>query len=132
MNKDRIAYVAGLFDIGGCVRIENPGKGLRASLYVWITSKHFELMEALQTMGAHIGKKQDGQYRAKWRDAKAYSLLKQLMPSLIVRKEQARVGIEFLESRKEGTNNDEDQIFRIRLKLLKKDEEGEKSNAVRS
>jgi hypothetical protein len=128
MNRDRIQYIAGLFDIGGCVRIENPGKDQRASLYVWITSKHFELMEVLQAIGAHIGKKQDGQYRAKWRDGRAQLLLRQVLPYLVVRKEQAKLGIEFMDQRKQKPDVNEDQIFRIRLKLLKVEEEGAKND----
>ena len=128
MNKDRIQYIAGLFDIGGCVRVENPGKDQRASLYVWITSKHFELMEVLQAIGAHIGKKQDGQYRAKWRDGRAQLLLRQVLPYLVVRKEQAKLGIEFMDQRKQKPDVNEDQIFRIRLKLLKVEEEGAKND----
>jgi len=128
MNKDRIQYIAGLFDVGGCVRVENPGKDQRASLYVWITSKHFELMEVLQAIGAHIGKKQDGQYRAKWRDGRAQLLLRQVLPYLVVRKEQAKLGIEFMDQRKQKPDVNEDQIFRIRLKLLKVEEEGAKND----
>ena len=122
-SNPQILYISGIFDGLGCVRIETPKKGERSSLYIWITSKHFELMELLQKFGAHIGKKSDGQYRAKWRDQKAYNILRQLTPILTIRREQAKVGMEFFDYKKRNPNIDEDVVYRLRLKLLKKAEE---------
>lgn len=119
----RLSYLAGIFDAIGCVRIETPKKGERPSLYIWITSKHFELMEMFQRLGAHVGKKLDGQYRAKWRDQRAYNLLKQFLPFLTIRKEQAKCGIEFLENKKQDPQGENDVVFKLRLKLLKRGEE---------
>lgn len=118
-----ILYLSGIFDIGGCVKIEVPKKGAKASLYIWVTSKHFSLMEFLQSFGAYVSRKTDGQYRAKWRDKRAYDILKAMVPHLKVRKDQAVCGLEFFEEKQRDPALNDEVIFRGRLKLLKKDEE---------
>ena len=121
-----LPYIAGLFDLGGCIKIETPKKGQSASLYAWVTCKNFKVMETLQTFGAYISRRQDGQYRAKWRDSRAYGVLKSLMPYLMIRKEQAQIGIEFIEEKRRNPQSDTDIVYRLRLKLLKRDDgEGE-------
>jgi len=117
-----LPYIAGLFDLGGCIKIETPKKGQSASLYAWVTCKNFKVMETLQTFGAYIGRRQDGQYRAKWRDSRAYGVLKSLMPYLMIRKEQAQIGIEFIEEKRRNLQSDTDVVYRLRLKLLKQDD----------
>lgn len=120
MKDSEFAYVAGLFDIAGCVRIETPKKGANCSLFAWVVSPDFKLMEYLQLFGARIGQKSDGQYRAKWRDNRAHTLLFSLLPYLRMRKEEALVGIDFMTSRKKDPNNTtNDATFRLRLKLIK-------------
>lgn len=118
-----ILYLSGVFDVGGCVKIEVPKKGAQASLYIWVTSKHFTLMEVLQGFGAYVSQKADGQYRAKWRDKRAYDILKGMIPHLKVRKDQALCGLEFFEAKQRDPILKDEVIFRGRLKLLKKDEE---------
>jgi len=118
-----ILYLSGIFDIGGCVKIEVPKKGAKASLYIWVTSKHFELMEFLQSFGAYVSRKSDGQYRAKWRDKRAYDVLRGMVPHLKVRKDQALCGLEFFEEKQRDPTLNDEVIYRMRLKLLKKDEE---------
>ena len=120
----RVRYLAGVLDSLGCVRIEALRKGERATLCLWVTSKHFPLMEVMQKFGAHIGRKSDGQYRAKWKDQKAYLVLKSVVQHLAVRRDQARVGMEFQEQRKQDPTGENDQFYRLRLKLLKREEEG--------
>ncbi len=119
-----LSYIGGVFDLGGCVKIETPKQRKSASLYVWITSKHVGLMEVLLTLDAYIGKKQDGQYRAKWKDNKAYTLLKSILPYLRIREDQAQVGIEFFEEKKQSPEETTDVVYKLRLKLLKKGDEG--------
>jgi hypothetical protein len=80
------------------------------------------MMEVMQKFGAHVGQKSDGQYRAKWKDQKAYGILKQVVQFLSFRKAQARVGMEFFENQKQDPTGENDQFYRMRLKLLKKDE----------
>lgn len=120
-----LSYIAGCFDIGGCVKIETPKKLTEASLFIWITYKNFKLMELLQKKGAHIGQKADGTYRAKWRDQAAYFLLKKLMPYLVVRKEQAKIGVEFFEERKNNKTPQTDAINKLRLRLEKRKDNDE-------
>ena len=124
--KSRIMYLAGVLDSLGCVRIESLRKGEQATLCLWITSKHFELMEIMQKFGAHVGQKSDGQYRAKWKDQRAYSILKQVVSYLTFRKAQARIGMEFFENQKRDPTGNNDQFYRLRLRLLKREEEGGK------
>jgi len=123
VEKPLLLYIAGLFDGLGTVKIETPRKAQIPSLYIWITSKHWGLMEVLQKFGAYVGRKSDGQWRARWRDNHAYRILKSITPYLTVRKEQAKVGIEFIENRKGDPNGENDVVYRMRLKLLKKEEE---------
>jgi hypothetical protein len=122
-NKDlNLAYISGLFDMGGCVRIETPKTGSRSSLYVWITAKEFKLVEQLQIMaGAIIGPKSDGQWRAKWRDKRALNLLQNILPHLKSQKriEEVNIGIEFMKSRLEKPDDNQDVIFKLRLRLTK-------------
>jgi hypothetical protein len=120
-----IMYLSGVFDTKGCVRIEVPKKGAKPSLYIWVTSKNFELMEVLQGFGAYVSQKSDGQYRAKWRDKRAYELLKSIAQFLHMKREQAVCGLEFWEAKVKDPDLSEETIFRLRLKLLKKEEEAD-------
>lgn len=129
--RSREQYLAGVLDSLGCVRIESLRKGERATLCVWVTFKHFPLMEVLQKFGAHIGQKTDGQYRAKWKGQKAYNILKRISPHLSFRKDQARLGIEFHEQQERDLEGKNDQFYRMRLKLLKAQEEGGNTNVIR-
>lgn len=126
----RLQYLAGVIDSLGCVRIESLRKGEQASLCLWVTSKHFDLMEIMQKFGAHVARKSDGQYRAKWKDQKAYSVLKSIVQFLVLRKAQARVAMEFQEQRKQNPTGENDQFYRMRLKLLKREEEGGTNHVI--
>lgn len=130
-QRARLQYLAGVLDSIGCVRIESLRKGERATLCLWVTSKHFALMEVMQKFGAHIGQKADGQYRAKWKDQKAYGILKSVKQFLTLRKTQATVGMEFYEQVKQDPTGDNDQFYRMRLKLLKREEEGGTNDVIR-
>ena len=124
------SYIAAALDIAGSIKIESPRKTTEekgASLLVWITSKRFKLMELLQKRGAFITPTSDGQYRAKWKDKNAVRLLRQLLPHLELRKNQAKIGLEFIDAKEQNPTEQTDAIYRLRLKLQKRlDEEGEK------
>jgi len=126
-HKDtEIAFLSGLFDIKGTIKIETPKKSKTASLYIWITDKHFSLMEFLQSFGCRIGRKNDGQYRAKWKDRNAHNILKMILPYLVTKKDQAEVGIEFYEGKERNLNIQENEIpLKLRLRLLKRDDPDE-------
>ena len=120
MTNTETAYISALIDSIGAIKIEPSKKGEECSLYVWITRKNFKVMEFLQRAGAYIIHLPDGQFRAKWKDKRAYYLLKSIIPFSIEKKEQLKVGIEFFEAK---TSEQKDPNFAIpyilRLKMLK-------------
>ena len=118
-----LIYLSGLFDGLGTVKIETPKKGMRPCLYAWVTSKHFSIMEELQKLGAHITHRPDGLYRARWKENNAYRILQSIKSFLKVKKEQAICGVEFWENKRSGATEDNDVVFRLRLRLLKASEE---------
>jgi hypothetical protein len=122
MKDTDMAYIAGLFDVLGCIRIEVPKKSEKASLYTWITSKNFKMMEYLQQIDAMVGKRNDGQFRAKWRDTSAASFLSKILPHLKYKVDQAKVGIEFIDARKNDSTIPDD-VFIKRLKLCYKSQD---------
>ncbi len=122
-NRSDISYTAGVFDIHGSIKIITDKTDLaNSSLYVWITSKDAKLMKFLELFEAVVGPVSGGQFRAKWKDQKAYYLLKNILRQLIIKKEQAEVGIEFYINK---TNNINPETYVMplvtRLKLLKRD-----------
>jgi hypothetical protein len=114
-----VLYLAGLFDGLGTVKIETPKKGMRPCLYAWVTSPHFELMEVLQRLGAHITRRPDGNYRARWKEGSAHRMLNSIKPHLFLKKDLALLGIEFFEQKEKDSNGDNDVVYRLRLKLFK-------------
>jgi hypothetical protein len=121
-----LSFLAGLFDIRGCIKIEAPKKTEALSLYIWVTSKSFKLMEFLQTFGAKVGQRPDKQYKAKWKDRAAYSVLRMVLPYLIVKKDQAEVGVEFYNDKSKGCNPATHLIPQmLRLRLMRRHEEAD-------
>lgn len=118
-----ILYLAGVFDGLGTVKIETPKKGMRPCLYAWITSPHFKLMEGLQRFGAHISRRTDDNYRARWKERSAYRMLQSIKNNLSIKKEIAICGIEFWENKEKDSSGENDVVYRLRLKLLKTAEE---------
>lgn len=127
-TRSEIAYAAGVFDIHGSIKIIVPDKNnlSDSSLYIWVTSKYAELMKFLQMFNASVGRVSGGQFRAKWKDEPAYKALKAMLPHLIIKRDQAEVGIEFQEF-KFTTNDPKDYVLplKTRLNLLKRDDIGE-------
>ena len=127
-TRSEVAYTAGVFDIHGSIKIIVPDKNnlSDSSLYIWITSKYTELMKFLQMFDAVVNRVSGGQFRAKWKDEQAYKLLKVMLPHLIIKRDQAEVGIEFQEF-KFTTNDPKDYVLplKTRLNLLKRDDIGE-------
>ena len=124
MKEVDYAYISALIDSIGTIKIEPPKKGEVSSLYVWVTRDDFKLMEFLQRAGAYIIDMHDGQFRAKWKDHKAYRLLQAIIRFSQLKREQMKVGLEFYEEKnKEQKAEKFDIPFRLRLKLLKKSED---------
>lgn len=126
-KKTDISYLAGVFDIHGSIKIIVDKRDLaNSSLFVWITAKDVGLMKFLQLFEAEVGPVTGGQFRARWKDDKACYLLKNIFPHLIIKKDQAEVGMEFYTNK---TNNINPVTYVMplvtRLKLLKKDDLGE-------
>lgn len=118
-----VLYLAGLFDGLGTVKIETPKKGMRPCLYAWITSPHFELMEVLQRLGAHISRRSDGNYRARWKERSAERMLHSIKQHLYLKKEVVTCGIEFFDQKGKDPSGENDVVYKLRLKLLKTTEE---------
>jgi hypothetical protein len=80
-------------------------------------------MEFLQRFGAYVTERPDGKFKAKWKDKYAGKILKEILPYLRVKYDQADVGIEFCES-KEKQLDPKTYILalQLRLRLLKRDE----------
>lgn len=124
MKETDCAYIAALIDSIGTLKIEPSKKGEISCLYVWITKNDVKLMLFLQRAGAFIIDLGDGQFRAKWRDHKAYRLIKSIMPFSQMKREQLQVGIEFMDAKTSETKENQFDIpYRLRLKMLKKTEE---------
>ena len=122
-QDSEIGYAAGLFDTTGNINILVPNDDIsQASLFVWVTANSFKLMTILQRFGATIDRK-GRQFKAKWKDHKAYSFLKLLLSHARVKRDQIEVGIEFFDSK---LKNEDPQSYvlplKVRLRLLKKDD----------
>lgn len=124
MRNTDCAYISALIDSIGTIKIEPPKKSEISCLYVWITRSDFKLMEYLQRAGAYIVDLGEGQFRAKWKDHKAYNLLKSIISFSKMKREQMQVGIDFWEAKNAEQKEDKfDITYRLRLKLLKKAED---------
>ncbi len=118
------AYLSGIFDTRGFIKIDTPKYKDIPSLYAWVTSKSFSLMEFLQKYGAKVSRRSDGQYKAKWKEGSAYFLLKKVYPHLRVKKDQAEVGIEFYDEKKKNPDPKDILIpLMLRLRLMRRSDE---------
>lgn len=123
MKETDCAYISALFDSIGTMKIEPSKKGEISSLYVWITRSDFKLMEYLQRAGAYVIDMGEGQFRAKWKDHKAYRLLQSISRFSQMKREQIKIGIEFFEVKTSEPKEEKFDIpYRLRLKLLKQTE----------
>ena len=123
MKPTDASYIAALIDTIGSIKIEPPKKSEISCLYVRVIRSDFKLMEYLQRAGAYIIDLGEGRFEAKWKDHKAYYLLKSIIIFSQLKKEQMAVGIEFFEVKtKEPKEEKFDIPFRLRLKLLRQAE----------
>lgn len=124
MRETDRAYIAALIDSIGTIKIEPPKKGEISCLYIWVTRPDFKLMEYLQRFGAYILDIGEGQFRAKWKDRGAYTLLQSIKKFSTIKREQIILGIEFMDAKTSEQREEKFDIpYRLRLKLLKKTEE---------
>lgn len=102
-NKSAIPYLAGFFDGEGCVYIirANVSYGVRYSLEISFTNSWTEPLVLAQSLfGGSITESKDARgnkvtHRLRLRGNQAVKALEALLPFLIVKKERARLGVEF-------------------------------------
>ena len=118
MKKDKqsiLAYVAGIIDGEGCIRIvtrkPRNGKSTQHSLMLQVAQKDGILMDWLYgNFGGMVylkNKRTDGSdWIYEWRvmEKKAAEVLKQILPFLTVKKRQAELGLRF-QTHKTGAGN---------------------------
>lgn len=98
-KESDLAYLAGIIDGEGSIIIGNSGY---YCLLVVISNTHLGMMEHISNLfGGHvykckthsIGKKPI--YRLHWSGTSAYNILMLVQPYLIIKSEQAKLGIDF-------------------------------------
>lgn len=95
------SYVAGLFDGEGCVLFPklSSRKGIpngRISLYISITNKNKEVLDEVQKkFKGTVFRNQQGIYRWATSANRASKFLKEIFPWLIIKREEALLGILF-------------------------------------
>lgn len=118
ISKLTIQYVAGLFDGEGCVNIYQTKKyvdnRIGYELTIAIFNSHKEVIELLQeNFGGCVQKRERGLGRNEnwkigysWKLScnQAKNLLEKLLPFLIIKKEQAKIAVEF-QTLKESKNH---------------------------
>lgn len=116
MRVEVKAYIAGIMDGEGCFQIrrakdKNMVNGYRFSLGFRITSTNKEVLEFVKYyFGGNIGEHKLNNNKGKWKKAwryditckKAFNLLQNIYPYLIIKEKQANVMVKF---QKTITNN---------------------------
>ena len=113
-NSETISYLAGFFDGEGSVYIMK-GKNSQGNpaffLEISFTNSNREVLEYAQSLfKGKITESKDPRplkkmvYRLRIRSNQALDALKQMLPFLKVKKEQAKMGIKFQELLKQGSN----------------------------
>lgn len=110
-SETELAYVAGLLDGEGTIAIakQKPNSGSKSIKYILkihITNTHLGvLLQCQKQFGGYICSKTHYYYRRKacyeWvlLVSKAKEFLKAILPYLVIKKEQAELGLSFLETR---------------------------------
>ena len=98
--KKNLAYIAGLFDGEGCVVIRKDRKYFR--LEVRITNTNRKVIDYIHSFfNGDVIVYDKGRYKTcynlRFADGKGAKFLKSVLPYLIIKKEQAKLGIEFQE-----------------------------------
>ena len=122
------SYLAGLFDGEGCVLIgyRKTGNPRFLSMYISITNQDPRPLKAcFQEYGGGILTRSIRPdwpcYRWQTGSRKALRFLKDVLPWLIIKKEEAEVAIQFQEKKKKGHKRSEEEIqveLSLREKLL--------------
>lgn len=106
-SQGDLAYLAGIMDSDGCISISKwPGNGNRSDRYVLeltVVNTSLRLMEWLvEKFGSRyksrrkVSEKHKETYDWKYTNNNAAELLEQILPYLVAKERQARIGIEFV------------------------------------
>lgn len=116
LTATQAAYIAGMIDGEGCISISRKKdlsmkRGVAYRLVVIIASTNTEVLPWIaEVTGVGHVKKIVNRWQLTHKDAynwhvwsvKAAELLKQTLPYMIIKKQQALLGIEFIESKRDG------------------------------
>ena len=141
-----IQYIAGFFDGEGCVNIYQMKKGVKKDrigyeLSASVHNTNVKIIDILKNQfGGYVNKRVRNNNRWKtaydWKlsSSKAYEFLKQIEPHLILKKEQARIAIEFQNLKKSKefrfrpSTPNEDEFYEIcyqQMRLLNRKGKGD-------
>jgi len=130
--KMELAYLAGLFDGEGCIHIAKPKttSGYSYSLTISIHQKHSETVKKVHhCFGGNFNECKNGTYTWQCQGAEAGNVLRLVLPFLIEKKEQAELGIDFLETFNYGVGkcihrSDKEKEFQelyyLKMQILKR------------
>lgn len=127
-EHDNIVYMAGIIDGEGsiCIEIQHPGKGKKQNYYnvrLVVCNTNKELIDWLfEKFEGNIGECKKYEQRKQcyhWTlcSQNAKDLLIECLPYMIVKKEQAKLLIDFMETKKDGQYYLTDEISKKREDL---------------
>lgn len=114
MNNTELAYLAGFFDGEGCIRIVCvKDKGYvygHHRLWIQLTNTNQEIMDKIRNLGWYVTERKNLKkcWKRCWvgvlKDDKAMEVLQSIFPFLIVKRDEAKLAIEFQLRKKEMKN----------------------------
>jgi hypothetical protein len=115
----KIAYIAGLFDGEGCVRIYTEDNKKWFILQITISNTCVPLLLEIQKhYGGNVSGRRNGLcYSWSMTSKPAAEILKKMLPYLIVKKEQAEIAIEFQARKEHGGYWRDKQITEKELEI---------------
>ena len=128
MNNNDVAYIAGFFDGEGSIFISKSKK--QYYLGITISNTNLSVLESIQrVMGGEISKSPDNRenrlqlFRLRLYSSEAKKFLERLLPYLKIKKEQARLAIEFQSKMEKGKltiPKEEQEKYRIQINQKRK------------
>lgn len=116
MSKCQLAYIAGILDGEGCIAIskkkcrDGTAKGIQYRLYVSVANTDLKMIKFIkQTTGVgsiYKIKRNCERHKTAWRwnlwSIQASDLLRDVHSYLITKKNQAKIGIKFIDDKRDG------------------------------
>ncbi len=127
MNDTDLAYIAGFFDGEGSIFISKSKK--QYFLTVSISNTNLPVLESIRAMGGNISKSPDNRenhsqlFRLRLYCNEAKKFLEKILPYLRIKKEQAKLAIEFqskMELGKLTIPKEEQEKYRIQINIFNK------------